>query len=93
MGSTCSTWKNDVCLQNFVSDRIRKAILEVRINGETSLNIFWTGGVSCNIRWVPCHHGRARPRVADGREGLQIWKVAANVLCREVVTLQLGGWA
>jgi hypothetical protein len=28
----------------------------------------------------PCHHGMARPRVADGGDGLQIWSVAAK--CR-----------
>jgi hypothetical protein len=25
--------------------------------------------------WVPCHHGKARPQVADGGNGLQIWRV------------------
>jgi len=33
-----------------------------------------------HVRWVNCHHGMARPQVADGGEGLQIWKVAANIL-------------
>jgi len=28
----------------------------------------------------PCHLGMARPRVADGGDGLQIWRVAANIL-------------
>jgi hypothetical protein len=28
----------------------------------------------------PCHHGMARPQVADGGDGLQIWRVAANIL-------------
>jgi hypothetical protein len=30
--------------------------------------------------WVPSHHGMARPQVADGGEGLQIWRVAAKIL-------------
>jgi hypothetical protein len=30
----------------------------------------------------PCLHGTARPRVADGGNGLQIWRVAANMLVR-----------
>jgi hypothetical protein len=34
----------------------------------------WTG---LHIKWVPCHHGMARPQVADGGDGLQIWRVAA----------------
>jgi hypothetical protein len=33
-----------------------------------------------HVRWDPCHHGMARPQVADGGDGLQIWWVAANIL-------------
>jgi hypothetical protein len=32
------------------------------------------------VKWVPCHHGMARPQVADGGDGFQIWRVAANIL-------------
>jgi hypothetical protein len=32
------------------------------------------------FRCVPCHHGMARPQVADGRDTLQVWRVAANIL-------------
>jgi hypothetical protein len=32
-----------------------------------------------HVRWVPCHHGMARPQVADGGDSLQFWKVAANI--------------
>jgi hypothetical protein len=28
-------------------------------------------------------HGMARPRVADGGVGLQIWRVAANILNKQ----------
>jgi hypothetical protein len=34
----------------------------------------------CHVKWVPCHHGMARPQVADGGDGLQIWRVAAIIL-------------
>jgi hypothetical protein len=27
----------------------------------------------------PCHHGMARPRVAVGGDGLQLWRVVANI--------------
>jgi hypothetical protein len=27
-----------------------------------------------------CHHDIARPQVADGEDGLQMWRVAANIL-------------
>jgi hypothetical protein len=32
------------------------------------------------VRWVPCHHGMARPQVADGGDSLQFWRVAVNIL-------------
>jgi hypothetical protein len=31
--------------------------------------------------------GMARPQVADGGHGLQIWRVAANILSRDRVTI------
>jgi hypothetical protein len=36
-----------------------------------------------HVKWVPCHHGMARPQVADGGGGLQIWRVAANILNKQ----------
>jgi hypothetical protein len=33
-----------------------------------------------HVRWVPCHHDMALPQVADGRDALQFWKEAANIL-------------
>jgi hypothetical protein len=37
----------------------------------------------CQVRWVPCHHGMARPQVADGGDALQIGRVAANILNKQ----------
>jgi hypothetical protein len=36
----------------------------------------------------PCHHGMARPQVADGEDGLQIWGggVAANISNKQLRT-------
>jgi hypothetical protein len=34
--------------------------------------------------WVPFHHGMARPQVADGGDGLQIRRVAANILNKQL---------
>jgi hypothetical protein len=31
----------------------------------------------------PCHHGMARPQVADRKNGLQIWRLAANILNKQ----------
>jgi hypothetical protein len=32
---------------------------------------------------VSCRHGMARPQVAVGGDGLQIWRVAANILNKQ----------
>jgi hypothetical protein len=42
--------------------------------------------VRSHVRWVPCHHGMARPQVAVGGDGLQIWKVAVNILNNQLQT-------
>jgi hypothetical protein len=39
-----------------------------------------------HVRWVPCHHGMARPQVAGGGDGLQIWRVAATILNKQSPT-------
>jgi hypothetical protein len=36
-----------------------------------------------SVKCVPCHHGIARPQVADGGDGLQIWRVDANILNKQ----------
>jgi hypothetical protein len=49
-----------------------------------------------HVKWVPCHHNMAHPRVADGGDGLQIWKVAAYILNKQLRTADRGGppaWA
>jgi hypothetical protein len=33
-----------------------------------------------HVRWVPCHHGMARPQVADGGDAFRVWRLAANIL-------------
>jgi hypothetical protein len=45
-----------------------------------------------NVKWVQCHHGMARPRVADRGDGLQIWRVAANILNQQSRTAD-SGWS
>ena len=52
----------------------------------------------CSVYVGPCPHGMARPQVADRGDGLQIWRVAANILTKQSwiasgVILQLGGWS
>jgi hypothetical protein len=56
-----------------------------------------TGQLCLRVKWVPRYHGMARPHVADGGDGLQIRRVAANILkssCGQLTRgiLQLRGW-
>jgi hypothetical protein len=43
-------------------------------------------------RWVDCHHGMACPQVVDRGYGLQIWRVAANILNKQPQTAD-SGWS
>jgi hypothetical protein len=38
----------------------------------------------------PCHHGVTRPQVADGGDGLHIWRVAADTLNKQSRTADKG---
>jgi len=34
-----------------------------------------------SLRYIgPCYHGMELPQIADGGDGLQIWRVAVNIL-------------
>jgi hypothetical protein len=52
--------------------------------------IFYFLSFICHVRWVPCRHGMACPQVADGGDGLQIWKVAGNILNKQSRTADKG---
>jgi hypothetical protein len=43
------------------------------------------------VEWVPCYHGMARHQIADGGDGLQIWRVAANIL-NKLSRIAYKGW-
>jgi hypothetical protein len=43
------------------------------------------------VKWVLCHHDMVRPQVAEGGKGLQIWRVAANILNKQSWTADKGG--
>jgi hypothetical protein len=43
-----------------------------------------------HVKWVPCYHGMARPQAADEGEGLQIRRVAANILNKQSRTADKG---
>jgi hypothetical protein len=42
-----------------------------------------------HVRWVHFHEGMARPQVADGGDGLQMWRVTENVLNKHTVKNKL----
>jgi hypothetical protein len=42
------------------------------------------------VKWVHCHHGMARPRVADRGDGLHIWRIAANIVNKQSRTADSG---
>jgi hypothetical protein len=46
--------------------------------------------IKTHVKWVPCHHVMARPQVADGGDGLQIWRAAANILNKQSPTADMG---
>jgi hypothetical protein len=48
--------------------------------------------VLAHVCLFPCHHGMARPQVAEGGDGLQIWRVAENILNKQSQTADKG-WA
>jgi hypothetical protein len=43
-----------------------------------------------HVTWVACYHGMARPPVAVGEDGLQIWRVAVNTLNKQSRTADRG---
>jgi hypothetical protein len=43
-----------------------------------------------HVRWVPCHHGMARPQISGGGNALQLWTIAANILNKQSQTADKG---
>jgi hypothetical protein len=43
-----------------------------------------------HVSEVPSNHSMSRPRVADGEDGLQLWKVAANIWNKQSPTADKG---
>jgi hypothetical protein len=44
------------------------------------------------VGWSPCHRGMVRPQVANAGDGLQIWRVATNILNKQSRTAD-NGWS
>jgi hypothetical protein len=45
-----------------------------------------------HVKWVQFHHSMVRPRVVDRGDGLQIWRVDANILNKQSRTAD-SGWS
>jgi hypothetical protein len=63
----------------------------------SSFRVSWVPchqGMACpkvaDVSWVSCHRGMARHQVVDGGDGLQIWKVVANILNKQTHTADKG---
>jgi hypothetical protein len=39
-----------------------------------------------HVKWVPCHHGMVHSPFAHEEDGLQLWRVAANKLNKQLQT-------
>jgi hypothetical protein len=47
--------------------------------GLTKVKFTCAMNIPFHVKWVPCHHSMLLLHIVDG-EGLQIWRVAANIL-------------
>jgi hypothetical protein len=43
-----------------------------------------------HVRWVSCQHGIEHPQVADGGDGVELWKLAADILIKQSWTVDKG---
>jgi hypothetical protein len=57
---------------------------------KTLLHLKSSDMFSNHVKWLHCHHGMVRPRVADKGDGLQILRVAANMLNKQSRTAECG---
>jgi len=58
---------------------------------------FYTECIVRSMTYIFCIHGMERHRVADGRDGLQMWRVAVNILHKQSLAADKGwspglGW-
>jgi hypothetical protein len=65
-----------------LTGKFLKILVKVLIPSPKYVNLVqWIS--MCHVKWVHCHHGMARPQVADGGDAFQIWRVAANILNKQ----------
>jgi hypothetical protein len=80
---SCPGWKS-----HQISKRIQRFLITSEF-GQVEVHTQWQ--MTKKLYYVgPCHHGTERPRVADGKDGLQIRRVAANILKMQSRTADKG---
>jgi hypothetical protein len=56
----------------------------------TEILYYPSNTIRVHVRWFPCHHGKARPQVADGGDALQVWREVTNTLNKQSRTDEKG---
>jgi hypothetical protein len=56
--------------------------LQIQV-GESSVSFVRSILFANHVKWVPSHHGMSCPQVVDEGDGLQIWRIAANILNKQ----------
>jgi exonuclease III len=82
-----------ILLGDFNAKEGRQDIFKPTIGNESSHEKSNDNGVRVHVKCVHCHHGMARPRVADRGDGLQIWRVDANILNKQTRTADCGWYS
>jgi hypothetical protein len=59
-------------LRNFSAKIGREGIFKLAISNEIYTKLRMVMELESMLGGYPCHHGMAHPRVADGRDGLQL---------------------
>jgi hypothetical protein len=49
-----------------------------------TLGLYRLGMLGYHVMWVPGHHGMVHPQVAVGGDGLQVWRIAMNLLNKQL---------
>jgi hypothetical protein len=49
--------------------------------------------ICIHVRWAPCHQGMVHTQVADGGDGIQLWRVTVNTLNKKPPTADKGWYS
>jgi hypothetical protein len=63
--------RNNICSSVSIVTRLELDTRGAGFNSRHGQETFVLHSVQTHVRWVPCHHGMARPQVAVGGDALQ----------------------